>query len=90
LAFENVFMEHDYAVLTAIVHRTTPIESVVQQIRSLGPERCVLSSDAGQVMIPDLVTGLKDFIRQLTVHGISKNELDIMLKKNPQIVLGLL
>jgi len=89
LACENVFMEHDYAVLTAIVHRTTPIESIVRQIRSLGPERCVLSSDAGQVMIPDLVTGLKDFIRQLMAHGITENELDIMLKKNPQIVLGL-
>jgi predicted metal-dependent phosphotriesterase family hydrolase len=49
----------------------------------------VLSSDAGQVMIPDLVTGLKDFIRQLMAHGITENELDIMLKKNPQVVLGL-
>jgi len=89
LASENVFMGHDYAVLTDMVHRKTPIESLVQQIRSVGAGRCVLATDSGQMMVPDLATGLKDFIRQLTVKGISENELDLMLRKNPQIVLGL-
>jgi hypothetical protein len=47
LASETVFMEHDYAVFTHIVHRRVPIESLVLQIRSVGAER--MSSVAMQV-----------------------------------------
>ena len=89
LASDAVFMEHDYAVLTDMVHRKTPIESLVQQIRSVGAERCVLATDAGQVTIPDLVTEMKDFIKQLSAKGITEKEFDLMLTRNPKIVLGL-
>lgn len=89
LASENVFMEHDYAVLTDMVHRKTPVESLVRQIRSVGAERCVFGTDSGQMGISDLVTGLKDFAGQLAAHGITENELDLMLRRNPQIALGL-
>ncbi len=89
LAGENVFMEHDYAVLTDIVHKKTPIESIVEQIRAVGAEHCVLATDAGQPTNPDLVSGLRDFIKRLLATGISENELDFMVRKNPKVVLGI-
>ena len=89
LADDNVFMEHDYAVLTDIVHKKTPIESVVEQIRAVGAGRCVIATDAGQVQIPNLIDGLKDFVRRLLENGISEKELDLMTRKNPRILLGI-
>ena len=88
LAYDNVFMEHDYMALTEIVHEKTPIESIVEQIRAVGAERCVIATDAGQPIVPDLVTGLKDFIKRLLENGISENELDFMTRKNPRNLLG--
>lgn len=87
---DNVFMEHDYAVLTDIVHKKTPIESVVEQIRAVGPGRCVIATDAGQVQIPNLIDGLKDFVRRLLENGITETELDLMARKNPRVLLGIL
>jgi hypothetical protein len=89
LADENIFMEHDYAVLTDIVHKKTPIESIVRQIRTVGPERCVIATDAGQPSNPDLVSALRDFIQGLTASGIRENELDLLARKNPKCLLGI-
>jgi len=90
LAGDGVLMEHDYGVLTELVHRKTPIESIVEQIRAVGAERCVIATDAGHPDIPHLVDGLKDFVRQLTEKGISGDELDLMTRRNPEILLGIL
>jgi hypothetical protein len=89
LADDDVFMEHDYMVLTESVHKKTPIETIVEQIRAVGAERCVIATDSGQPNIPNLVIGLQDFIRQLLQSGITENELDFMTRKNPRILLGL-
>ncbi|OGP69047.1 MAG: hypothetical protein A2169_11545 [Deltaproteobacteria bacterium RBG_13_47_9] len=89
LAGDHVFMEHDYAILTEIVHRKTEVGSVVEQIRAVGAERCVIGTDTGQLILPDLVDGLKNFIRQLLENGISENELDLMTRKNPRTLLGI-
>jgi hypothetical protein len=89
LADKGAFMEHDYAVLTKIVHRKTLIESIVEQIHSVGAERCVIATDTGQPTNPSHVDGLKDFIMQLTAKGITEHEVDLMTRNNPQIVLGI-
>jgi hypothetical protein len=89
LADDNVFFEHDYIVLSDLVHKKTSIESIVEQIRAVGAERCVIATDAGQVILPDLVSGLKDFISRLVEKGITERELDLMTRKNPQILSGI-
>lgn len=90
LASDRVFMEHDYSALSEMAHVKTPVESIVHQIRSIGAERCVLGTDTGQMVMPDLIAGMKDFIGKLMAAGITEGELDLMLRKNPPIVLGLL
>jgi Family of unknown function (DUF6282) len=90
LASDLVFMEHDYSALSDMAHKKTPIELIAHQIRSVGAARCVLGTDAGAMIVPDLITEMKDFIGKLTAAGITESELDVMLRKTPPIVLGLL
>ena len=89
LAHDNVFMEYDYVLLTENVHKKRAVESIVRQIRAVGAERCVIATDAGQPNIPDLVEGLKDFIKQLLQSGISEKEIEFMTRKNPRSLLGI-
>jgi hypothetical protein len=89
LADDNVFMEYDYVLLTENVHKKRAAESIVEQIRGVGAERCVIATDAGQPNIPDLVKGFKDFIKQLLQSGISENEIEFMTRKNPCSLLGI-
>ncbi len=89
LAGETVFMEHDYMVLTDIVHKKTEVSSLVAQIQAVGPAACVLATDAGQPANPDPVSGLRAFIAVMLENGLSEKNIDIMLKRNPRILLGL-
>ncbi|MFC1910239.1 DUF6282 family protein [Chloroflexota bacterium] len=87
-ADDLVFMEHDYMAITEVPHHTTPIEAVVEQIRAVGAERCVLGSDAGNMKLPDNVTAMRDFIGRLIEAGLTEKEIDIMTKINPKLILG--
>ncbi len=84
-----IFMEHDYAAVTDMPHVRTPIETIVQQIRAVGAERCVIASDAGNMKLPDNVSAMKEFVRLLTEAGITDREIDLMARKSPRILLGI-
>jgi hypothetical protein len=65
------------------------IDSFTTQIRAIGPENVILSSDLGQAgnaLPPD---GLAVFIEMLRKNGFSDQELDVMTRKNPAKLLGL-
>ena len=89
MADDFVFMEHNYGVLIRVQRKQTPIESVVEQIRSVGAERCVIATDAGQITFPDQVYCLKDFVKRLMEKGIKQKEIDLMTRENPRILLGI-
>jgi predicted peroxiredoxin len=88
-ASDHIFMEHDYMALTDVPHRTTPIGTIVEQIRAVGAERCVLGTDAGNIKLPDNVTSMRDFITRLIEAGITDKEIDLMARRNPRILLGI-
>ncbi|MED4601952.1 DUF6282 family protein [Paenibacillus validus] len=58
-------------------------ESVYEQIRYVGPENCILSTDLGQpqYVYPD--EGMKMFISNLLQNGFSAEEVRIMTNENP-------
>lgn len=60
-----------------------PIEKVVCQVREVGPQSTVLSSDFGQVFNEEPVTGFRRFLLEMIKGGISKTEVEIMVKENP-------
>lgn len=88
-AADHIFMEHDYMAITDLPHTTTPIATVVEQIRGVGAERCVLGTDAGSMKLPDNVTSMRDFVDRLIQAGITDKEIDLMARRNPRIVLGI-
>lgn len=59
-----------------------PFETV-ETIKAIGAERCIIGSDFGQVLHINTVDGIKVFVRALLAFGISKEEINIMLKRNP-------
>jgi hypothetical protein len=88
-ASDEVFMEHDYAAVSEMPHVKTPIEVIVKQIRTVGAEKCIIASDAGNVKLPREVESMKDFIGRLIEAGITDREIDFMARRNPGILLGI-
>lgn len=59
-------------------------------IRTIGPERCTLSSDYGwTTTLPHPAAGLQDFFEKLWAAGITEDELTLMAATNPARMLGL-
>jgi len=88
-AADHIFMEHDYMAITDVPHIRTPITTIVEQIRAVGAERCVLGTDAGSIKLPDNVSALKDFVGRLIEAGLTDKEIDLMARRNPRILLGI-
>ena len=62
---------------------------LVQVIHTLGAERCIVSTDLGQPQNPLPVEGMRLFISTLLHHGITPEEIELMVKKNPAELLDL-
>jgi dihydrodipicolinate synthase/N-acetylneuraminate lyase len=64
-------------------------EEVAKAIKEVGVENCILSTDMGIWYSPPPVEGLRSFAEILMQLGITRDEIDIMIKRNPSRVLGL-
>ena len=62
---------------------------LVKVIKSIGAEHCIVSTDLGQPQNPLPVEGMRLFIATLLHHGISPEEVELMVKKNPAALLNL-
>lgn len=65
-----------------------PFETV-NTIKTIGAERCLIASDFGQVLHLETIYGMRVFIRALLAFGITNEEIDLMIKRNPARVLYL-
>ena len=88
-ASDLVFMEHDYAAVTDMPHTRTSINTIVEQIRTVGAERCVIATDAGNIKLPRNVESMRDFVGRLIEGGLTDKEIDLMGRRNPGILLGI-
>lgn len=88
-AADHIFMEHDYMALTDVPHIRTPITTIVEQIRAVGAERCVIGTDSGSMKLPDNVSSMRDFVGRLIEAGLTDKEIDFMTRGNPRILLGI-
>jgi hypothetical protein len=52
-------------------------------IKTIGSERCILSTDLGQPQNPTPVEGMRLFIATMLHHGLTPDEINLMVKKNP-------
>jgi len=62
---------------------------VLECIRRVGPEHCIIASDLGTVVNVPPVEGMKLFVRILLASGMSKADVRQMCVDNPRRLLGL-
>jgi hypothetical protein len=79
---------HDYRLLpNEFCH--DPAERA-QIIKSIGAEHCILSVlTSGQPQNPTPVEGMRLFIATMLHHGITPEEIELMVKTNPARLLDL-
>ena len=59
-----------------------PMETI-RTMREIGPDRCIIGSDFGQVMHVDSIDGMRIFIRALLGFGMKEDEVRTMISVNP-------
>ncbi len=69
-------------------HRVS-IEQMANAIQTIGAEHFVLSTDLGRQEDPLPPEGYKTFVTELARAGISAQDLDLMSRKNPAMLLDL-
>jgi hypothetical protein len=65
------------------------VRTVAEQIREVGAEHCVMSTDLGVYTLPPPVEGYREFIACMLDLGITEDEIRIMTSRNPGRLLGL-
>ncbi|MCL4445425.1 MAG: amidohydrolase [Actinobacteria bacterium] len=77
---------------SAVPHFNNPVcdrEEFLEIIKTVGPDKIVLSTDYGSMLNPPPVEAMKLYIRLLLAHGVPRDDIDTMLKRNPAWLLGL-
>lgn len=62
---------------------------LAQVIKTVGAEHCIVSTDLGQPQNPLPVEGMRLFISTLIHHGITPEEVELLVKKNPSRLLDI-
>lgn len=88
LADEGAIIEKDVNTLTP-PWTSIGLEALIKSIREIGPARCVLATDYGQLHSPAPVEGLRIFIQLCLEQGLSPEEIRSMVAVNPARLLGL-
>ena len=88
LAKNGAFIECTFLAFQASEFRHDPAE-MVDVIKAVGAEKCIMSTDLGQIWNPLPVEGMRMFMVTLIKYGISEEEIILMAKKNPAKLLGL-
>jgi microsomal dipeptidase-like Zn-dependent dipeptidase len=69
--------------------RSTSIDDITETVRKVGPEHYVLASDLDQVHNPAPPEVLRIYINPLLEREFDSEEIRVMVKDNPEKVLGL-
>lgn len=62
---------------------------IAKMIKEVGPERCILISDLGQIQNPTVVEGMRMYITHMLMAGLTEDEVRVMVKDNPQKLLNI-
>ncbi|MCH8745094.1 MAG: hypothetical protein IIB31_05530 [Chloroflexi bacterium] len=88
LAGMGAFVEHCIHVMMPMTYRMPP-EELVDVIKTIGTENCIISTDFGQDFHPMPAEGLRMGIATLLKAGLDEVEMGMMVKDNPARLLGL-
>jgi hypothetical protein len=89
LAGERVFFERCYVFTMPSTGATVSVADIAAQIRSVGPDSTVLSTDFGQAANPSPVDGMRAYLAGLAAHGFGPGDIRLMAGETPARLLGL-
>lgn len=76
----------EYSYFTLYWNRVT-VEEMIEQIRKVGIESCILVTDFGQSKSPVSSDGLRQFAETLQEHGMKEQEVVYMLRQSPTMLM---
>ena len=85
LAQMGALIEHCF---TTMHTGKAPWEAVLESIRTVGAERCILSTDLGQPINPPVAEGFAMFAEKLLENGFSTSQVRRMAVENPAAWVG--
>ncbi len=80
----GALIEHSFLAVTDCCPGTVPLETIRDQIRQIGAEHVVLSSDFGQPANGPPIQGFGSHLERLAALGLSRDELRMMICDNPR------
>jgi hypothetical protein len=83
------FLEHTWNDVTRNVAHPREIRDIIQAVRALGSDKCILSTDAGQWLNPPPAQQMGIMIKEMLNHGLTDAEVRAMVAGNPARLLGL-
>ena len=81
---KGVYIEQTYAM--CLIDKID-VQKIASQIKELGAENCIISSDVGQMTSPSPSKALETFTELLEQEGITQDELRLMGETNPRKLL---
>jgi len=84
----GAMLEYTYEPCMPYGNRLDP-RRIVEGIRRVGAERCIIATDFGQPYNPHPIDGMRQFIKVLQALGITEAEIDTMARRNPSKLLDL-
>jgi hypothetical protein len=88
----DVFFEFEFGLCSPIMqidHRENTVDPrrMLKQMREIGVEKCIMTTDTGQAHSPPPLVAMKWFIAMLLKCGATKDEIRQMVSKNPARLL---
>ncbi len=87
MAEKGAIIEHCW-IATMPQRRLDPM-TIVEAIKAVGTEHCILSTDLGQAWNPAPTEGMRMMIATMLRCGLTEKEIELMVKVNPAKLLGL-
>ncbi|MFC1917377.1 DUF6282 family protein [Chloroflexota bacterium] len=87
MADMGAFLEHCFAD-TMPLDRLDPME-IVEAVRFVGAEHCIISTDLGQYFNPAPAEGMRMAIATMLQWGMTEKEVELLVKTNPAKLLDL-
>jgi predicted metal-dependent TIM-barrel fold hydrolase len=88
LVAQGAYAEFGYCTVSPMWNHA-PLTRIVEAIKELGPERCILMSDAGQRHNPMPAECLRVFAQSVHESGVAEEGVERMIKGNPLDLLEL-
>jgi predicted metal-dependent TIM-barrel fold hydrolase len=88
LVAQGAYAEFGYCTVSPMWNHA-PLTRIVDAIKELGPERCILMSDAGQRHNPMPAECLRVFAQSVHESGVEEEGVERMIKGNPLDLLEL-